>query len=150
MSVLAAVKTLLEADATLLATATGGVYDYDETGRDGISRTAAATSAAFDANGIVKPCVLLKSRSETPDGILADDAERVVSAREMLEAWYYADSGFAAINTMKARVYTLLHATQVSGSFIVYWQGDIRFPVRDPDLDANVERSDYLARVLKS
>lgn len=150
MSILAAVKTLLEADATLLAAATGGIYDYGETGRDGISRTAAATSAAFDSYGVIKPCILLKSRSETPDGMLADDAERMVSLREVIEAWFYEDSGYSNIDTMRARVYRLLHAAQVSGSVVVYWQGDSRFGVRDPDLDANVLRSEYSARVVRT
>lgn len=149
MSILAAVKTLLEADATLLAAATGGIYDYGETGRDGISRTAAATSAAFDSYGVIKPCILLKSRSETPDGMLADDAERMVSLREVLEVWSYEDQGYTNINSIAARIYRLLHATQVSGSVMVYWQGDVRFGVRDPDLDANVMRSDYVARLIR-
>lgn len=143
MSALSAAKTILEADATLLATATGGVWDYDETGRKGLSRT--LTPTAFDANGIVKPCVLLKLRDAVPDGMLVDDGSQTQSLREVLEVWCYQDSGYGAIETMQARVYTLLQAVQLTGTFGCWWAGDVR-GLRDTDLDASVSRSDYLVR----
>jgi hypothetical protein len=148
LSILSSAKTLLEADATLLAAATGGVYDYDETGRLGINRT--TTPGAFSSAGIIKPCVLLKLRSSTPDYDLADDANQYVSLREMLEVWLYQDAAFAAIETMRNRVYVLLHAKQFGGAFMCYWQGDIRPGIRDTEIDAYVERSDYLVRAKRS
>lgn len=147
MSVLSAAKTILEADATLVAAATGGIWDYDETGRLGINRT--TTPAAFDSNEILKPCVLLKLRSSTPDGILADDASQYTSVREMLEVWFYEEEGYTNIETMRNRVYALLHAQQLTGTFQVLWQGDVRGQ-RDVEMDASVERSDYLAITSKS
>lgn len=142
MSALAAIKAILEADATLLATATGGVWDWDEAGRQGLSRT--TTPAAFDADGIIKPCVLLRARAEVPDYMLADDANQYVSVRQVIEAWLYQDAGYATIGTMKLRIYRLLHAQRLVGTFQVLWQGDAQ-PSRDLQLDASVERSDYLA-----
>ena len=147
MSILSAAKALLEADSTLLSTATGGVWDFDETGRMGINRT--ANAAAFDSTGIIKPCVLLKLRSSTPDYILADDSNQYVSVREMLEAWFYQDGGFSSIETMRNRVFALLHTKQL-GAWQCLWAGDIRFPVRDTDIDANVERSDFTVRAKRS
>ena len=141
MSALSAAKTILEADAALLATATGGVWDFDETGRLGLSRT--LTGGAFDGNGILKPCVLLKLRSSTPDSILADDATKYVSVRELLEVWFYQDTGYTSIETMRNRVYALLHSVQLSGTFQCRWRGDVRGQ-RDTDIDASVERSDYI------
>jgi hypothetical protein len=141
VSALAAAKAILEADATLLATATGGVWDYDETGRLGLSRE--LTQAAFDANGIIKPCVLIKSRSITPDYILADDANQYVSTREVIECWLYEDTGYANITTMGQRIFVLLHARQLDGTFAVRWAGDLPQPLRDTDLDASLGRSDY-------
>lgn len=140
MSTLSAAKAVLEADATLLATATGGVWDFDETGRLGLSRT--LTAAAFDANGLIKPCVLLKLRSSVPDGHLRDDANQYSSLVEMLEVWFYEDTGYSNIETMRDRVYALLHATQLTGTFAVHWAGDVRAQ-RDVELDASVERSQY-------
>jgi hypothetical protein len=147
MSALSAAKAILEADATLLATATGGVWDFDETKRLGLSRT--TTPAAFN-NGIIKPAVLLKLRSDTPDNILADDANQYQSTREMLEVWLYEDAGFTAIATMSARVRVLLHAKQLAGTFMCYWAGSFRPGIRDDDLDANVERSDFVVHTKKS
>ena len=148
MSILSSAKALLEADATLLAAATGGVFDYDETGRMGINRT--ANAAAFDSALVIKPCVLLKLRSSTPDYILADDANQYTSLREMLECWFYQANGFSSIETMRNRVYALLHTKQFGGAFQCLWAGDVRFPVRDTDLDSFVERSDYTVRAKRS
>jgi hypothetical protein len=149
MSALSAAKTILEADATLLAAATGGVWDFDETGRLGLSRSNTATSAAYDASGVLKPAVVIRLRSSTPDGILRDDPDQYVSVREMLEVWFYQDSGYTAIETMRNRVYTLLHAVQLSGTFRCYWSGDVRSQ-RDDILDASVERSDFVVHTFKT
>ena len=144
MTILSEVKAILDSDATLLATATGGIWDYDETGRMGLSRT--GTESAF-SSGRIKPCILLKMRSGVADGGLSDDS--TVSYRQVLEVWLYEDTGFANIETMVARVWTLLHGIQVSGAFRVNWAEDIAFNVRDLDLDASVERSDYVVQSMR-
>lgn len=148
MGILSTVKAILEADATLLATATGGVWDYDETGRMGLSRT--ITPAAFDSGKRIKPCVLLKTRERVPDGELVEDANQLASYRQMLEVWLYEDTGYTNIDTMADRVYALLHGKQLTGTFHVVWTGDYRPGQRDLDLDANLQRSDYLIRATRS
>jgi len=147
VSALSAAKALLEADATLLATATGGMWDFDETGRLGINRT--TTPAAFDANEILKPCVLLKLRSSEPNPLLQDEGARYSGVREMLEVWFYEDDGYSNIETIRDRVFSLLHAVQLSGTFMCLWAGDVRGP-RDSDLNASVERSTYQVATKKS
>lgn len=147
MGTLANVKAVLAADATLLATATGGVWDISQTGEEGINRT--TTPTAFDANLILKPLVLLRMRSSNPDFILQDDTNQYQSVREMLECWLYADDSYAPIETMQARIYALLHAKPLTGTFAVRWAGDIR-NMKDATLDALVERSDYLCIVKRS
>lgn len=137
---LANAKTLLEADATLLALATGGIWDWDETGRMGINRSSATTAAAF-TNGIIKPCLLLKLRTSVAFGDIADDVEQVTGARDMLEVWAYQDQGYSTIKSMLARVYTLLQGKQLGG-FVCRWAMDVQ-PLRDIEMDANVERADY-------
>jgi hypothetical protein len=147
VSTVSAAKTILEADETLAAAATGGIWDLDEAGPNGINRT--TTPDAFDDNEIIKPCVLLKLRSATPDGALEDEGAQYVSVREVLEVWFYEDDGYSNINTMRDRVYTLLHATQLTGTFKVLWAGDVRNQ-RDTELDANVERSEFAVHTYKS
>lgn len=144
---LASAKTLLEADATLLALATGGIWDWDETGRMGINRSNSATSAAF-TSGIIKPCLLLKLRTSTPFGGIADDPGQIVTARDMLEVWAYQDNGYSTIKSMLARVFVLLQGKQVGG-FVCRWALDVQ-PGRDVDMDASVERSDYAVIAFKS
>jgi hypothetical protein len=142
MSIVATVKTVLEADATLLAAATGGVWDFDETGRKGINRT--GTPTAFDANGILKPCLLVRGRSQNVDPALQDDANQVTVIREVFEVWIYQDTGYTTIRTLRDRVYRLLHAKPLAGTYRVQFQAHVP-EARDPLLDASVERSDYLA-----
>lgn len=147
MSTQSAVKTILEADATLLAAATGGIWDFGETGHKGINRT--VTPTAFDEVGRIKPCVLIRLRSETPAGGLNDDPAQYVSVRQIVELWFYQDSGYTTIETLRNRCYTLLHGRQLAGTFVVTWAGDVRGQ-RDLELDASVERSDYQGIVKRS
>lgn len=144
-------KTLCEADTTpttgLVALATGGIWDWDETGRMGINRSNTLTSAAFTSGGIIKPCVMLKLRSSTPFGEIADDAAQVTGAREVLEAWVYQHSGYATIRSMLDRVYHVLQGKQLGG-FECRWIGDLE-PPRDIDMDASVVRAAYEVFILR-
>lgn len=145
---LVSAKTILEADTgtgNLVALATGGIYDFDETGRMGINRT--NTPAAF-SSGIIRPCLLVKVRSSQAFGEIGDDAQRISGARDMLEVWAYQDSGYSTIRSMLARVYTLLQGKSLGG-FVCRWTMDVQ-PIRDIDLDANVQRSDYEVFWLRS
>lgn len=142
---LANAKAILEADATLLALATGGIYDWDETGRMGINRT--NTPTAF-TSGIIKPCLLLKLASSVPFGGIADDPNKIVSVREMLEAWGYQDSGYATIKSMLDRVYTLLQG-ELLGGFACHFAQKVQPPGRDIEMDASVEYDRYAVITLK-
>ena len=147
MSTLAAIKTVLESDGTLLALATGGIWDFDETGREGLNRT--TTPAAFDANGILKPSVLLRLRSDVPDYVLADDSEQYVSTKEMIEAWIVSDRSHSTIESIGNRIYALLHATQTGGSFAVRWAGTFRGD-RDTALDGVWDRLEFQVTTYRS
>lgn len=148
MLALATVKAILIADTTLMATCTGGVWTHEDTGtRTGLSRT--TTPGAFDANGIMRPSIWLKLRDAVPDYVLADDPAQLVSLSQMLEVWYYQDAGYAAIDTMRVRVYRALQGKQLTGTIVVRWAGDVRNE-RDIELDANVERSDFQTRAVRA
>lgn len=141
MTTLSSAKTILEADATLLALATGGIYDMDETGRMGISRSNSATTAAF-TSGIIKPCLLLRLSASAPFGEIADDTTPSTGARDVIQVWAYQDSGYATITSMLDRVFVLLQGKQLGG-FICRWLRKVQPPVRDIEVDANVEHDDY-------
>lgn len=143
---LANAKTILEADATLLALATGGVWDWDETGRMGINRV--NTTAAF-TSGIIKPCLLLKLASSVPFGDIADDSRHLTGARDMLEVWAYQDSGYATIKSMLDRVFTLLQGQPLGGA-ACRWTQKVQPSLRDKEMDANVEYDRYAVFNVKS
>jgi hypothetical protein len=145
---LANAKAILEADATLLALATGGIWDWDETGRMGINRSNTLTAAAF-TSGIIKPCVLLKLASSVPFGGIADDEAKLVSVREMLEVWAYQHTGYSTIKSMLDRAFTLLQGEQLGGFSCRYAQ-KVQPPTRDIEMDASVEYDRYAIIALKS
>jgi hypothetical protein len=148
MSARTVIKALLEADATLLAIATGGVYDYDEVGRLGLGRDVAPT--AYGTNGIIKPCVVVKGRGPRPTGAVQDDVLQVSSTSEVVEIWLYQDEGYTTIKTMEDRIYTLLHGKQVSGAFVCRWAGTALADQRDDTLgNVSVEREDYQVIALR-
>lgn len=147
MSIESAIKGVLEGDATLAALATGGIYDLTEAGHMGISRT--STPSAFDSTGIVKPTILVKERTANPGLNVGDDAVQTMDVRQICEIWYYHDNSFTTIETMKNRVYSLLQAQRISGAGRVDWAGSIR-PVREIDIDAWVERDEYLVIWIRS
>lgn len=146
-STLAAAVAILAADATLLTTATGGVYNRTALGRMGLNRKNALAATAFDSNGNIKPCVVLRLRSSSVVDGLGDDANRIVAQREMLECWLYEYSGYANINTMRSRIFTLLQGQQLGG-FACRWAFDGP-QTDDLDVDANVMRVDYEVYSLK-
>lgn len=148
MSNLSTLKGILEADGTLMGYATGGGYDWDETGRLGINRSNAATSTAFTGS-IIKPCWLLKLRTSLPFGGIADDPEQKQSMRDMFELLFYEHNGFTNIELMKNRAYRLLHGTRPTGTASCRHAGDYN-PPRDIELDAYFVRSDYAVIWIKS
>jgi len=119
------VRTTLRADAgvggvkTLL---TGDIYTWAITGRMFIARDNTATSSAFDSNGIIKPCCMVKLRSENPFDDITDD-EPLRSTRSVLELWFYQDDGYDTIESAKQRAFTLLHK-QCVGGFKLDYTGD--------------------------
>lgn len=140
----ATIKSLLAADATLLATLTGGVYSFAaDTKRLGLSRT---MSPSPYLNGYLRPCALVKARDEVPSGGLLDSDQQYASIRQSVEVWLYndGDAGYAALETARNRVYTLLQLVSLSGGGLVSWTNNLS-NVRDTSLDnAAVLRADYV------
>lgn len=112
------VYAILNADATLLATLTGGIFKVESIGIDGIDRTSAP--AAF-TGGFLRPCALVRERSFVPDGVLRDNIAKQFTARQVVEVYLYSDgaAGYSAIDTAKARVISLLMGYQFADSFEV-------------------------------
>ena len=123
MSVETDFQDRMEADAPLMAILTGGVYVSGELGPLGINRTDAP--GAFDANGYLKPCALVRQRALTPDLQVVDQIEQVSSATQVIEIYVYQDSGYTSIDTALDRLYTLFFGYQFSDSFPLEWIGTL-------------------------
>lgn len=107
-------------DTALTTTLTGGIFKSEDVGIEGISRT--TTPSAFDALGeYLKPCALVTQRSLVPTGDVLDYGTQVISARQVVEIFLYADSGagFTAIDTAIARLKVLFMGYVFAGTFEV-------------------------------
>ena len=108
------VAAILNADATLLAILTGGVFVAGVLGPEGI--TCETAPAAF-SSGFLLPCALVKQRARVTTGEIVIYDARVESARQMVEIWLFQDRGYTAIDAAAARIRTLLFGVQLSGSY---------------------------------
>ena len=96
-----AIYDLLNNDSTLTATLTGGLHRDGEISRQG-------TSAAFDANGEILPCGLLRFTTQAP--VEPHDH----SSRLHFSVILYQRSGYDRIETARDRAYVLLHRQRVT------------------------------------
>ena len=104
-----AVVAVLEGDETLMATLTGGVHTATEINRQ-------LTPTAFDDNGEIEPCALVKFETEGPWGVHDH------SARLFFSVMFYERSGYTSIETARARVYSLLHRQRVTPASGGCWE----------------------------
>lgn len=108
-----AIYNALQADSALLALLPGGLFDAATVGE--ISRQ--FTPAAFDANGELQACALLRYRGQNALG--AGSPYRH-GARGTVELYFYNQPDDQA----RERVYDLLHEAQLSpvGSAAANWR----------------------------
>lgn len=96
----AAIKTLLEADATLMAILTGGIHDRTEI-------SPKLTPDAYDDRGDLKPCAVLRMSSATPKGTFDNAAD------QYFQLYFYQKKGdYDEIDAAMARAWTLLSTTE--------------------------------------
>lgn len=141
MTNLSAAKAILAADTTLTTTATGGIYTPNDLGRMGLNPSNPQATVAFNTDGSIKPCIVLKIRSNQPVDGLGDDGTQRVGQREMMEVWCYQDNGYSSIDTIRARVFVDLQGKRLSGA-ACRWAFDDS-PRHDMDLDACFQRMDF-------
>ena len=104
-----AVVAVLEGDATLLATLTGGIYD-----RRGINRT--LTPDAYDMTTLaLKPCAVVTTGTslQTDAG---GERDSTPFEQQFFQVWLYEEEGnaYAAIDVAADRVKALLHDQTVT------------------------------------
>lgn len=134
MSLKSDVKDLLTTDATLMAILTGGVHAVVE-----LKRGPDGATAAFDANGEIRPCANIKWGSESPFGPFDD------SSRAFFNIYFYERNGTTAVDAAMDRVYALLHR-QCFSALTKTWEirhtSDVRDD-RDDVLQCSMGMSTY-------
>jgi hypothetical protein len=134
-----AIYGLLSGDATLMATLTGGLHTKTEISRQD-------TPAAFDANGEILPCALLKFETQTPWGPFAH------GSRLYFSLLLYQRAGYEAIEAARQRVYALLHRQKVTpatgGCWEIRHSSDVT-DVEDGALGCSLAVGRFTATVLR-
>lgn len=124
------VANLMSSDLTLSGLLTGGVHTVREITRQ-------ATPSAFDANGEVRPCALVKVESEAADG------PKQTSGRGFVVVYFYDRDSSQVIDQAIDRLYQILHRTK-AGSHV--WEFTHANDVRDQEdsaLSCNTALSRY-------
>lgn len=96
------IETLLTSDAALMGLLSGGVYTATEISRQ-------TTPEAFDVNGEVRPCALVRVGADVALGEI-NGASRVT-----IEIYFYQRATYEVIDAASERVYALLDRTKVTG-----------------------------------
>jgi hypothetical protein len=109
-----AIRDRLGASVALAAVATGGVWDRPlvRPAATGFPANPGQTAAAFDADGRVKPAVVVPDEGEQADPLGPDAAMQGFPL-----VWLYAPptaQGKTAIGQMRAECWTLLHGWHVA------------------------------------
>lgn len=136
-----ALKARLSGDATLAAIAMGGVHDPESLGRQELE----LKDITAINSPLIKPAVFIRWTTEDPFDVPAINA-----VRAFVEIYFFQDKGYASCQSMRERVWLLLHQQRVSfdapagwhlGVFI--WAGDV-LQMQDDSLGgASMERSRY-------
>lgn len=103
MSLSSDLKTVLEADAALMALLTSGIFiDVEEISRQN-------TPGAFDANGEIQPCALLKLGVESKAGPYAR------SVRTPFRIYVYQRQGYDVIDPALDLMFDDLNDVKITG-----------------------------------
>jgi hypothetical protein len=130
------VKEHLENDATLAAVLTGGFYATREVTRQD-------TPAAFDDNGEIEPCLLVKLETDTPVG------PYVRGSRLYFNVIFYQRSGYDVIDQALERTYDLLHRSKLTDGVWEISHADDVLDQEDEALNCSMSYSRYMATRLR-
>lgn len=140
MAISAVIRDVLASDAGLAALLTGGIYSYEQIGRNGISRV--TTPDAYAADGFLKPCAIVKGGDARATGAIRDDAPGM---RQMVEVYLYddGDRGYGTITQARDLAAALLDWQWLADAGFARRAGGAD-DLRDPKLNnAALVRGDF-------
>ncbi len=110
------IAALISANTAIMAQLTGGVYQSGLTGVEGITRE--TTPAAFDTDGYLKPCCLVRQRDLVPTLDVLDYIAQLKSSIQVVECWLYQDAPlYDVIDAVSGLLYGLLQGKPLSYSY---------------------------------
>ena len=136
-----AFKAALTSDAELAAILTGGIFDVDDLGRQGLT----PKNAPRAADGVtLLPVAVIRWSTSAP--YMLRNAER-----RFVQVWFYDDRGAATIDRAQRRVKGLLHRARLGptagdalGLNFVHWVGDVNGLAAEELQDASAAYSRYM------
>jgi hypothetical protein len=140
MTVASVVKGVLEVNAALTAVLTGGIYDFDETGRTGITIT--TTPTAFSGPKLL-PCALVKTRQRFANNDLRDEATQTASFSQIVEVYLYEQSGYTNIENAFDKIFELLHDKNISTLGRFQFVGSVESRMAEELAGASMYRMDF-------
>ena len=110
------IRAALDADETFAGLMSGGVYA-------GVTISRSRTPGAYDANGELLPCALVRIEADTQHGPYT--GADTTSTRLFVVLYCYQRSGYDAIDPALDRAKAILHRSQLgTGTWDVSWASD--------------------------
>lgn len=135
------IRQTLEADATLTAILTGGIFDAAELDKNGLN----ASISGLYTNEQLNPCLVIRWRGAIPYGPHYTADRR--SERQFFELYFYEENGNANIDAAIRRCKLLLDRTQRTADNVglcwVNWVNDMGEGVADELGGASMNFSRY-------
>lgn len=124
---------------------TGGVYNYPDTGRKGLTRLLAPV-AFSEQDGMLKPAAVILQLKEVSDGAIIDPVSGYNSTVTPVNIWLYdkgtTNVGYENIRAANERIYLLLAYSQLTNMFQILYDTTVK-DKREPDLK---EAAFYVAK----
>jgi hypothetical protein len=104
------------ANTAIMALLTGGIYQSGVIGVEGITRE--TTPAAFDSDGYLLPCCLVRQRDLIPTSEVLDYIAQIKSSNQVVEVWLYQDAPlYDVIDAASTLIYALLQGKPLPYSY---------------------------------
>lgn len=152
MSIESLVKDIVVGHTPIMNLLTGGAYTFEELGMLGLSPNNPACVSAFEkVNGLtrIRPCVIIKVRSETADFERHDVNRQITSYTGYIEFWLYQYSLYTVINAASDELDKLFTSRTYAGVGLV--RPTINFPnlVSTEFDNVSLRRNEYSFKRIK-
>ncbi len=140
------IAELMRNDPLVSALLPGGIYTNSATSIEGFRRgDDSVTGAAFDANGDLLTCALVKQRALVPLAGVRNPSQKFAATRQMVEIYFYEGRGYEEIELAKVQVYALLEGARLSDSYPMHWDYETPpIPDMGPIQFSTVLRQDWI------